>query len=162
MGACQLRLCSPGINVYQRGFPVCWAGMSYTNRVSIGWWLPVIVIKEESETATLQQCWSCQIKRGMGQGCKGLRRVQPCPSASVTNGSHILLGEPRASGTRVFLETNQVGWSQKHQLGSTLWFPSYLLSVIPTCLYANTTLRRKGMVLEPFSTKFIPHSYLPS
>lgn len=36
VGACQLRSCSPGINVYQRGFPVCWAAVSYTNSVSNG------------------------------------------------------------------------------------------------------------------------------
>lgn len=106
---------------------------------------------------------SDQAWHGTGlQGAPQSTALSLSHTASVTNGSHILLGEPQASGTRVFLETNQVGWSQKHQLGSTLRFPSYLLSVIPTCLYANTTLRRKEMVLEPFSTKFIPHSYLPS
>lgn len=106
---------------------------------------------------------SDQAWHGTGlQGAPQSTALSLSHTASVTNGSHILLGEPQASGTRVFLETNQVGWSQKHQLGSTLRFPSYLLSVIPTCLYANTTFRRKGMVLEPFSTKFIPHSYLPS
>lgn len=118
--------------------------MSYTNRVSIGWWLPVIVIKEESETATRSIAGAARSSMARDRAARGSPEHSPAPqpySLCHKQVTHSLRKALSFSHTPPPRGLFQESWSQKHQLGSTLQFPSYLLSVIPTCLYANTILQ---------------------
>lgn len=131
VGACQLRSCSPGINVYQRGFPVCCTAVSYTNSMSNGMCLSSSSkrdLKQEQQAATPKH-WARQSKCRMGQaktqrsgGLRGAVLSLPGPhrTASFRNASHLKRGLSFSHISSRKAVPNC--WSQKHQLGNGLWF----------------------------------------
>lgn len=165
VGACQLRSCSPGINVYQRGFPVCCAAVSYTNSVSNGMCLSSSSkrdLKQEQQAATPKH-WARQSKCRMGQpkhrgaeSCEGLS----CPSqgriAQHPSEMHHTLREVWASATslpgKLFQTAGHRNISWERTVISDFVITKW---VIPTCLY-------DPMLLWPFSGKGFHSFSVPS